>query len=61
MKEQKLKHLQSLVSKKLPDSLVDIMSAQPIQQIQSDSKKKQKIGAKSENAKQDRMSIFQVI
>jgi|LakMenEpi03Aug12_release.lakeMendotaPanAssembly.Ray.scaffolds.fasta_scaffold416460_1 hypothetical protein len=61
MKEQKVKHLQSLISKKLPDSLVHIMSAQPIQQIHSDSKKKQTTGAKSENAKQDRMSIFQVI
>nr|CAH0112894.1 unnamed protein product [Daphnia galeata] len=59
MKEQKVKHLQSLISKKLPDSLVHIMSAQSIQQIQSDSKKKQTTGAKSENAKQDHMRFGQ--
>ncbi|KZS05696.1 Uncharacterized protein APZ42_031045 [Daphnia magna] len=31
MKEQKQKHLQSLASKRLPNNLVDIISAQPVQ------------------------------
>lgn len=59
MKEQKVKHLQSLASKRLPDNLVDIISAQPIQQFQQDSKKKQRMRIKSENAIHDHISIFQ--
>lgn len=48
MKEQKQKHLQSLASKRLPNNLVDIISAQPVQF--QDGKKKRIKESKSKDA-----------
>lgn len=59
MKEQKAKTLQSLASKRLPDNLVDVISAQPVQQeSQQDSEKKQRKRTKSGNASSGHISIF---
>jgi hypothetical protein len=59
MKEQKAKTLQSLASKRLPDTLVDVVSAQPVQQqSHQDSEKKQRKRTKSGNASSGHISIF---
>lgn len=56
MKEQKQKHLQSLASKRLPNNLVDIISAQPVQF--QDGEKKRIKESKSKDATSKHISSF---
>lgn len=56
MKEQKLQHLQSLATKRLPNDLVDIISAQPVQVL--DVKMKRRKETESKDTLHKHISIF---